>query len=175
MVRYVKNKNQVVSNRTKDAYLYEKRFAKLCRRRKWVIQKTDLFVMYLINPNYIGRKRVKWGELESIEKAIKSVRLMKALMALLLKHGWGYTKTYNEDDDEDEFKVGTYGLPDFIILSPSSKTPFWVEVKSGSAKMKPKQILMKSKLEDIGFKVFLYRGGRISYLKDKIEQRYDDK
>ena len=128
--------------------------------------------MYLINPNYIGRKRVKWGELELIEGAIKRVRLMKALMALLLKHGWGYTKYYNEDDDEDDFKVGTYGLPDFIILTASSKKPFWVEVKSGSAKMKPKQILMKNMLEEIGFKVFLYRGGRISSLIDMADQRY---
>jgi hypothetical protein len=162
MTRYVKSRNEIVSNRVKNAYEFEKDFARKCRRKKWVVQKGDLLAMYLLYPSRIVRKRVRWDQLKLIDNAINMAGLKKKFMKLINKPGIGYSKYENED------KVGAYGLPDFVILTLNSKMPLWVEVKFGSAIMRPRQMLMKILLEEIGFKVFLYRGGRMSKLEEQF-------
>ena len=157
--------DRTISKRTKNSYRFEANFAKRCSRKGWIVVPGNVLATYLLGPqdlrNAYFRKNSKL-----INKAINIAGLEEPLISFLEEH------LCEPSDDYPDELLKVYGLPDFIILTPFDVRPFWVEVKSGSSKMSPRQRLIKSLLENIGFRVLIYLGGRISTFEKQLRNAH---
>lgn len=154
-------KNAEISKRTKDAISFEAQFAKACWRRGWLIVPSNVLATYLLKTTRIRNDYFR-NNSKLISNAIRRTGLKNLLLDFFVANMCEPDTFYPNE------LTKVYGLPDFVILTPYDKKPIWVEVKSGSSKLSPNQRRAKEWLEDIGFKVLLYRGGRISVFEKQV-------
>ena len=156
------SKTKKISRRNISALKFENSFLSRCDKKGWIIEKSNLFATYLLSPNQL-RNRLARKKSKLLYRAISAAGLDDQLECLFDDN----LCEQNEFYPDDAFKI--YGLPDFIILTPYDELPIWVEVKYGTSKLSPIQKKMKRKLELMGFRYYIFRGGSISAFERQLK------
>lgn len=154
-------KDEKISRRTKNANTFEARFAKQCSKKGWIIVPSNVLATYLLKTTRLRNEYFRKNS-QLIAKAIRLARLKISLLDFLEENRCEPDTFYPNE------LTKVYGLPDFVLLTPFDKKPLWVEVKYGSSKLSPNQRKAKEILEDMGFRVLLYRGGRVSAFEKQL-------